>query len=296
MPTYVKLFSQIIHSTIWRETNPTRILWIMMLALADRDGVVYGSIPGLADSAHITLEECEDAIQRFQEPDKYSSTKDHDGRRIIEVVGGWKLLNYSKYRELQSLEDVREKARIRVQNHRERKKKAGDVTLPSRNVTIVTPGNRSNDIASASASASASPVKPRSKSIETGGGFNSRVIEPNPPLVSKSETPSEKQTANGTPENLNEFQYAKSLMEKIGMVSTNHHLKVVSAAIKSVEKEQGGLASAYDFVLTVARREKELHGTPSAFWFSDKQKWESGTKDKYQRFLEKVNGNAKSVE
>ncbi len=32
---YTKLFHSIVTSTIWRETDPTRIVWITMLALAE---------------------------------------------------------------------------------------------------------------------------------------------------------------------------------------------------------------------------------------------------------------------
>lgn len=51
MSGYTKLFSSIIDSTIWRESKETKIVWITMLAKADRYGVVEASLPGLADAA-----------------------------------------------------------------------------------------------------------------------------------------------------------------------------------------------------------------------------------------------------
>lgn len=194
-----------------------------MLALADRDGVVYGSIPGLADSAHITLEECESALQKFQEPDKYSSTKDYDGRRIEVVVGGWRLLNYFKYRELQSLEDVREKARIRVQNHRARKKHLENhVTLHEMNVT---PGNTSNDIASASASASAEVLKSNTKSKAKEGA--SRFA---PPTLQEVSSYIQQHKSPVNPEAFVDFYESKGW--KIG----NSPMKDWRAAVRTWER------------------------------------------------------------
>ena len=40
------------------------------------------------------LEACIAAIDQLQAPDKWSRTKDHEGRRIVEVDGGWRVLNY----------------------------------------------------------------------------------------------------------------------------------------------------------------------------------------------------------
>ena len=53
MSGYTKLHSNIIHSTIWRAPNHVRLVWITMLALCDRDGVVEASVPGLADAARV---------------------------------------------------------------------------------------------------------------------------------------------------------------------------------------------------------------------------------------------------
>ena len=131
---FSKLFSDIIHSTVWREKMHVKVVWITMLAMADRHGQVLASIPGLADSAKVTLEECLDALNIFQSPDEYSRTKDYEGRRITEIDGGWLLLNYEKFRERKDDEEQRIKTRERVRKHRE---KAKDVTPD----VTVTPSN-----------------------------------------------------------------------------------------------------------------------------------------------------------
>ena len=95
---YSKLFGSILDSTIWCESDETRLVWITMLAMADRSGVVNASIPGLASRARVSIENLKKALEVFSAPDPYSRTPDEQGRRIRAVDGGWQLINYGKYR------------------------------------------------------------------------------------------------------------------------------------------------------------------------------------------------------
>lgn len=137
MTRYAKLFEHIVRSTIWGESLQTKIVWITMLAIKDKNGEVMGSIPGLAKLAGVSNEECEEALERLMAPDKYSRTKEFDGRRIMEIDGGWVILNAAKYSRMKSMEDEREKTAVRVQRFRDQQK--GDVA--SIHVTDVTPCN-----------------------------------------------------------------------------------------------------------------------------------------------------------
>ena len=119
---FTKLFSTIVHSTVWREEMHVKVVWVTMLALADRNGYVAASLPGLADASRVTMEQCEDALTRLSAPDKHSRTKEHEGRRIAEVDGGWALLNYTKYREQRDKDERRIKGRKYVADFRARKK------------------------------------------------------------------------------------------------------------------------------------------------------------------------------
>lgn len=120
MTGFVKLFGSILGSTIWREDPATKVVWITLLALADQDGIVESSIPGLANYAGVGIAETETALQKFQSPDPYSRTPEHEGRRIEPMDGGWRILNHDKYRRKMSPEEQREKAAIRQQRHRDR--------------------------------------------------------------------------------------------------------------------------------------------------------------------------------
>ena len=118
--TFTKLFSSITESTIWIAPYHHRILWVSMLAMCDKKGRVFASIPGLARRAGIELAECEDALKSFQSPDKYSRTSDYDGMRIIEIDGGWLLLNYEKYREMRDHETHKEQKRLWAEKNRKK--------------------------------------------------------------------------------------------------------------------------------------------------------------------------------
>lgn len=102
--TYTKLFSSITESTIWMENNETRLVWICMMAMADKYGRVFGSIPGLANRARVSLPDAEAALNKFLAPDTYSRTPANEGRRILPIEGGWRLLNHGYYRNLQDTE------------------------------------------------------------------------------------------------------------------------------------------------------------------------------------------------
>jgi hypothetical protein len=125
---YTKLFGTLINSTVWLEDNETRILWITMLAMADKNGEVKSSVPGLCKQAQISLEGCLKALGKFSAPDPLSTSQDYDGRRIEAINGGWLLLNYGRYRRMASLADKKENDAERQRRARERKR-SGTVTV-----------------------------------------------------------------------------------------------------------------------------------------------------------------------
>ena len=128
--SYTKLFSSIITSTIWSEDDKTRIVWITMLAMSDQHGEVQASIPGLAKISGVDIKSVELALKKFMSPDKYSRTKDDEGRRIEEIEGGWGMLNHEKYRKMASDEDRKRKNAERQKRFREKRKRNGSVTPP----------------------------------------------------------------------------------------------------------------------------------------------------------------------
>lgn len=135
MAHYVKVFGSLIHSTLWQEEPPIKVVWVTMLALADAQGEVQASIPGLAKAAGVSILQCEEALAKFLSPDPYSRSKEAEGRRIEVIDGGWELINYIKYRKLKSSEQELEGNAIRQARYRERER------AKKQSVTAVTGNN-----------------------------------------------------------------------------------------------------------------------------------------------------------
>jgi hypothetical protein len=121
--TFTKLFSSILTSTVWQESKEVKLLWVTMLASCDRWGVVEASVPGLAHIAMLTMAETEAALHVLSSPDAHSRTKEHEGRRIEAIDGGWKLLNHHKYRDRASAVDRQEYNRVKQAESRTRREK-----------------------------------------------------------------------------------------------------------------------------------------------------------------------------
>lgn len=143
---YTKLADSILSSTIWMEDDATRIVWFTLLAMADKNGEVRASIPGLANIARVPLDSCIKAIDKFLAQDEFSRTKIDGGKRLEEIDGGWVLINHAKYRELSTDSDRKAKDAERQRRYRERLKRNENVTVKALRVTVkalrVTPPSR----------------------------------------------------------------------------------------------------------------------------------------------------------
>jgi CTP-dependent riboflavin kinase len=107
-------------STIWFEDAETRLVWVTMMLLADQDGYVGASLPGLADQAKVSKEATARAVERFLAPDPESRSQEFEGRRIEKVDRGWRLLNHGKFREARALDARREQTREATRRYRQR--------------------------------------------------------------------------------------------------------------------------------------------------------------------------------
>jgi len=129
MAGYTKLFNSILASTVWSEPVETRVLWITLLAMADKNGVAEGSVPGLAVFARLPVEAVRTALERLSSPDPDSRSKEHAGRRIEAVEGGWRILNHGKYRAKLGADERREYNRIKQAQFRKRKRQQMSLTV-----------------------------------------------------------------------------------------------------------------------------------------------------------------------
>jgi hypothetical protein len=118
--SYAKLLSSITDSSVWDEDNETRIVWITLMAMANKYGYVGASVPGIARRARVPIEAVEVALGKFQSPDPHSRSPEFEGRRVERVERGWLLLNYTRIRTSDPREAAREYERIRKANQRGR--------------------------------------------------------------------------------------------------------------------------------------------------------------------------------
>src|SRR6266487_1337692 len=140
---YSKLYSSLVSSSLWVQNDSTRLLFVTLLAMADQGGVVYGSKTGIARIANIDPDEIEGAFDTLMGPDAESSDRlrspEHEGRRIEEVPGGYRLLNYSYYRSLRNEDDRRRQNAEAQQRRREETRKVSRRQPKSAKVSRVQP-------------------------------------------------------------------------------------------------------------------------------------------------------------
>lgn len=134
---FVKLYSTILDSSVWSEEPCTRLVWITLLAMADPDGFVEAAVPGLARRANVPLEACETALTRLMAPDAHSKSQEHDGRRVESVERGWRILNYTAYRELRTEKQVKEAARLKAFRERTRTQRTCTLQKGSTSLSVV---------------------------------------------------------------------------------------------------------------------------------------------------------------
>src|SRR5215469_16754263 len=98
---YSKLFASVVHSSLWCEQDHVRLLFITLLAVADRDGHCWGSRSGFERLAMLDRKACskrnpwsvvmsphKDSRDRLRNPE-------NEGRRLREIPGGFEIINYA---------------------------------------------------------------------------------------------------------------------------------------------------------------------------------------------------------
>jgi len=135
---YGKLFESMYDGSL-REDWIVMIVFQQMIILCDPDGVVDMTPEALSARTNIPLEHIAHAIQELEKPDPKSRSQEKEGRRIIRLSEnrdwGWEIVNHQYYRDLHDADDKREKARIRQQRSREKRKQLNDDKVMSQNVT-----------------------------------------------------------------------------------------------------------------------------------------------------------------
>src|SRR5580692_4373522 len=107
MNVFAKIFAQIFDSTIAKD-YVVRHVFMDMLVLADRDGVVDMTVDAIARRTNVPQELVDHAIKELMNPDLKSRSKAESGARITPIDSGrdwgWQIVNYEHYRNIRDEE------------------------------------------------------------------------------------------------------------------------------------------------------------------------------------------------
>lgn len=142
-----------------------------MLAMADEAGIVHAAVPGLSRRAGVSLEEARKALGVLTAPDAESRSPEFEGRRIEAVDGGWRLLNYEKYREIRTNEAVQSARRMRKWREKQRNGCGSDATCSATGPQPVAPDTPPLPQAEAEADSKAEAKAPTKTKAVPGNVF-----------------------------------------------------------------------------------------------------------------------------
>ena len=106
MAGYTPLFGSVFQGSLCGKF-PDLPLWLVLLALADKNGEIDCHPSYIAMVSGIPVERVTECLEHFCQPDPSSRTPTDDGRRLKPLEGrgfGWKVINHGKYREKARLE------------------------------------------------------------------------------------------------------------------------------------------------------------------------------------------------
>jgi hypothetical protein len=126
---YTPVFGSVFTGTLcgkWPDTG----VWVCLLALADRHGVIDTTPQYLSAVIGVSVEDLMGCLTRFMEPDPRSRSQENDGRRLVLVDAsrdwGWRIVNHGKYRE-RARKHAWDSARTESGRDAERKRASRDV-------------------------------------------------------------------------------------------------------------------------------------------------------------------------
>ena len=121
---FTKVFAQILDSSL-AEDYRVRLVFEDLLKLADERGIVDITKESISRRTNVPLEIVCLGLAALEQPDPSSRTPDLEGRRITRLDAhrdwGWKIVNFSKYRESATREMLRMSDAQRKAEYRRRK-------------------------------------------------------------------------------------------------------------------------------------------------------------------------------
>ena len=107
MNVFAKIFAQIFDSSIASD-YVVRHVFMDLLVLADREGVVDMTLDAISRRTNVPEEMVAHAIAELMREDRKSRSHEEDGRRIVPIDShrdwGWQIVNYEHYRNIRDEE------------------------------------------------------------------------------------------------------------------------------------------------------------------------------------------------
>lgn len=121
MTVFAKIFAQIFDSSISSD-YVVRHIFMDLLVLADRDGVVDMTLDAISRRTNVPQDLVAHAIAELMKDDRASRSHEEDGRRLVAIDShrdwGWQIVNYDHYRNIKDEEARRTYFRDRQREHR----------------------------------------------------------------------------------------------------------------------------------------------------------------------------------
>jgi len=142
---YSKLYRQLFTSSVMEEDLITRYVWLCLIALADKEGIVDMTRESLARTLNMDVGQLNLAIDRLLAPDLASRSKKNEGRRLSPLDQdrnwGWTIVNYVAYRDIKNEEEKREY----MKNYMRMRRELENVKSPLNDVNRVSPSDAEED-------------------------------------------------------------------------------------------------------------------------------------------------------
>lgn len=246
MTVFAKIFAQIFDSSISAD-YVVRHVFMDLLVLADRDGVVDMTLDAISRRTNVPEAIVSHAIQELMREDRKSRSHEEDGRRLVAIDShrdwGWQIVNYEHYREIKD-----EEARRTYFRDKKRAQRALRVTESPSSVT--------------------QPLRPTvSNSVKDIPIESNKVTQGE----AEADTDTEVKGRTAAPDSGSELALAAWLFEEAGIVGDNSTRRIAAEAIRLLAKEGGTMQTAAQFILTIAKRAIAEGETINRFWFTDQR-------------------------
>lgn len=133
MNVFAKIFAQIFDSSIASD-YVVRHVFMDLLVLADRDGVVDMTLDAISRRTNVPEQIIAHAIQELMKPDRRSRSHEEQGRRIIPLDShrdwGWQIVNFEHYRAIRDEESRKTYFRDYKRKYRQSKQSTSSPQCP----------------------------------------------------------------------------------------------------------------------------------------------------------------------